>query len=112
MIQNKGSPHATPTSLLFDLHYAEVGVIPRWGIDRYKRLAAFLRLTHHELASLLCISHRKLNQFLKSNEFDGPSCLLLTILEHRVMSQFVPTIENPFPQIPQQTNDDARQAGT
>lgn len=97
-VPNKGSKLQTPASLNIDLHYAELQVIRRWNWERYHRLAAFLRLTHGELASLICLPHSLLKGIQRRNVFPGPAALLLTLLEAQVMQAYSKDIiAQPFP---------------
>jgi hypothetical protein len=98
LLQNKGSPLQTPASLLTDVHYAKLNIVRRWNWDRFNRLAAFLQLTHGELASLICLPHSQLPGIRKRNVFPGPVALLLTLLEAQVLAQFSnDIIAQPFP---------------
>ncbi len=99
LLPNKGSPHQSPSSLLIDVHYAKLNLVRRWNWDRFHRLAAFLRLTHGELASLVCIQHSHLNGIQRRNVFPGPAALLLTLLEAQVLAKCSnDIIPQPFPQ--------------
>lgn len=99
LVPNKGSRLQTPASLNIDVHYAQLNVIRRWNWERFHRLAAFLNLTHGELASLICLPHRHLKGIRARNVFPGPAALLLTLLEAQVLASYSnDIIPNPFPQ--------------
>lgn len=98
--QNRGSPRRTFGSIRFDLHYAKLGIIARWDWDRYTRLAKFLDLTVHELASLICLRHRHLDLAQRDNVFPGPAALLLTLVEAQAMSAYTKdVIAEPLPKL-------------
>jgi len=113
MIPNRGSSVQTPSSMLIDVHYARLNIIRRWNWDRFHRLAAFLQLTHAELASYICLRHSHLPGIESRNCFPGPAALLLTCLEAQVLSTYTKdVIAKPFPdhapsKNPQETRPDA-----
>lgn len=95
---NKGSKLQTAASLNIDIHYAQIDVIRRWNWERYHRLAAFLNLTHGELASFICLPHSQLAGIRTRNVFPGPAALLLTLLEAQVLANYSDDIiAQPFP---------------
>ncbi len=100
LFPNMESNETTSTSLFFDIHYAESGVISRWTPDRYKRLCVFLSLTESELASLICLPHSTMRKYMSQQQFAGPCCLLLTIIEHRFKAHHGDTIKEPLPKFP------------
>jgi len=101
ILPNRKSPLETPGSVLIDVHYAKLNIVRRWDWDRFNRLAAFLRLTHGELASFICLPHSLLKGCQKRNCFPGPAALLLTLLEAQVMAKFSnDVIPQPFPNAP------------
>jgi len=81
-----------------DAHYERIGVKKKWNKARVDRLCGFLRMNYGELASLLCMPHAEFTKILlKPKHFPGPLCLLLSIIEHRYMSEFTKdTISNIF----------------
>ncbi len=98
VIQNIGSRHRTSATLSFDIHYAQLEVIRRWDRDRYLRLCAFLQLTPHELASLICWRHCEVNVAVENSNFPGPVALLLTMIEAQAMiNHSKDVIANPLP---------------
>lgn len=98
LIPNKGSKHRTPASLQVDLHYAELNIVGRWNWERFKRLSAFLKLTHGELASIVCLTHKRMESCARANRFDAPVALLLTLLEAEYLADYSnDVIANPFP---------------
>jgi hypothetical protein len=92
------NPEATSASLIIDAHYAKLGLRKLWDAQRVNRLCSFLRMTHEELASLLHLKGSLFRMQCQSMKpLSGPVCLLLTILEHRYMSEYAPdTIPNIF----------------
>ena len=98
VLLNRLSKYATATSLYFDIHYAQLGIIPRWDWQRFVRLAIFLELTVHELGSLVCVSHASLQRSEQSNRFHGSTALVLTLLEAQAMKDYGgDVISNPIP---------------
>ena len=91
-------PDATSASVIFDAHYARLGLKKKWNKQRVDRLCSYLRLTYSELASLLHMNKGAFGVQLKSmRPFSGPVCILLSILEHKFMSDFAPdTISDIF----------------
>lgn len=85
--------HATPTTARIDLYYTELALERRWDLRRYDRLCEFLRLTRYEMASLICLSHAKLEQHIKRNRFNGPTALLLTLIEANILKNWLPEEE-------------------
>lgn len=109
MLPNKDGPHQTPASLSIDVHYLQLQIVRRWNWDRFHRLAAFLRLTHGELASMICLPHSHLAGIQKRNIFPGPAALLLTLLEAQTLSKFSKDIIiDPFPHAPSGNPQEAR----
>lgn len=103
VLQNKSSPYKTAATLRIDLHYAKLGIIARWDWRRYARLAQFLNLTIYELGSTICLPHATVENAKNRNKFDGPVCLLLTLLEAQAMMTYTnDVIRNPFPHDPSQ----------
>lgn len=97
IVANPVSKHKTAASLRIELHYAKLGIIARWDWERYQRLAAFLNVTVHELASVLCMPHKAVEVARQSNRFPGPVCLLLTLLEAQSMEKYTDDIiKDPF----------------
>ena len=92
------NPDATSASLIFEAHYAKLGLQKLWDSKRVNRLCSFLRMTHEELASLLHMRGSVFQMQLNSmRPFSGPVCLLLTILEHRYLQDYTKdTISNIF----------------
>ena len=91
-------PDATSASVIFDAHYAKLDLKKKWNKQRVDRLCSFLRLTYSELASLLYMDKGAFRMQMKSMKpFSGPLCILLTILEHKFLSEYAPdTISNIF----------------
>ncbi len=80
-----------------DAHYERIGVRKKWNKARVDRLCGFLRMNYGELASLLCMSHSEFKKLLLKPKYPGPLCLLLSIIEHRYMSDYTKdTIPNIF----------------
>lgn len=103
-LPNHSSDHQTTGSKIIDLHYANLLLVERWTWERYVRLAAYLKLTHCELASLVLMSHKSVDQFREKNQIQAhnprPIAMLLTLLEHHVAGHLLhDTIANPFPNL-------------
>ncbi len=105
-LPNKGSVGQTPASLAIDGHYANLLLVERWDWERYVRLTNFLRLTPHELASLVLLPHRYLDEYASKNglpmayNFARPIAMLLTLVEAQVTGHLTKdVIEDPFPNI-------------
>lgn len=103
---NSGGAHQTPASFQLDLRYAELRIWERWDYERFIRLAKFLNLTLHELASLACIDHKQVeslerrNRLMKGNLKDRAGALVLTLLEAHMCAAFTKDIvESPFPDL-------------
>jgi len=86
---------STPGSLQVDAHYARMGIKSVWDKPRILRLCGWLRVTPHELASLLLVAHRDMDGWLGKGRIPGPVCLLLSLLENHVARGFV---HDPVPQ--------------
>ena len=106
-LPNTDSEHTTATTKLLDLHYSNKRIAERWTFERYERLCSVLKLTHYELASLVCMPHvyvaklREYNRIPGSVNGGGRAIgMLLTLLEARVLKKTVgDVIKNPFPNL-------------
>jgi hypothetical protein len=105
-LPNEGSKLQTPNTLRIDVHYANLLLAERWTWDRFNRLAAFLQISHAELASAVTLSHRSLEKYESTNRIpnrDGNGraiALLLTLLESHVCGEWTnDVIANPFPDL-------------
>ena len=105
-LPNKGSVGQTPASLAIDVHYANLLLVERWDWERYVRLANFLRLTPHELASLVLLPHSFLDAYASRNGLPmdynraRPIAMLLTLVEAHVAGHLTKdVIEEPFPKL-------------
>jgi hypothetical protein len=96
---NLRSQDQTIITAKIDIHYADLGIVDRWTWERFNRMAAFLRLQHAELASLICLRHTDMRRAKKEDRFPGPAALLLTLMEAQFMSEYIATIKNPFPNL-------------
>jgi hypothetical protein len=101
---NARSKHRSPTSLAIDAHYAGLCLADRWTWERYTRLAAFLRLTVFELASLALIPHARIDRWRRDFVFPfDPDvayahAMILTLIESNVLREYTKdVIANPFP---------------
>lgn len=99
---NSFSDQRTPTTILFDTHYAQLRLVERWTWERFARLSSFLTMTPAELASMAGMSHGLLESWKRSNMLPGhgrlPQAIILTLLEARVLDQWsTDIIPNPFP---------------
>lgn len=105
-LPNEGSKLQTANTLRIDVHYANLLLVERWTWDRFNRLAAFLQISHAELASAVTLPHRYLDRYASSNRIpnrDGNGraiALLLTLLETHCCSEWTnDVIRNPFPDL-------------
>ena len=100
LFPNRKSPFRTPASLLFDVHYAKLGILCRWDWARYNRLCSFLQFTPAEMASLVMLRHSHLAGAKRDNVFSGPVALLLTLIEAQAMSAYTKdVIAEPLPKL-------------
>lgn len=106
LLPNAGAKTQTPASLNVDLHYAKLKIYERWDWNRYVRLAAFLKLTPHELGSIACLTHRQIDGFQQSNRLkqggakDRAGAMVLTLIEAHVTKAYSnDVVENPFPDL-------------
>jgi hypothetical protein len=100
ILPNSGN-RQTLGSRRIDLHYGKLGIPRRWTWARFDALCAFLRVTHEEMASTICMPHSTLPTAYKRNCFPGPAALLLTLIEANVkkgLSEDI--IENPIASLP------------
>lgn len=77
-------------SLLIDIHYKDLGIKEMWDTRRVERLCSLLEVTHDELASMMMFEHSEMKKCLKHDEFPGPVCLLLTLVENFTVGAIVP----------------------
>ncbi len=106
-LPNSDSDFTTATTKIIDIHYSNKRIAERWTWERFERLCSFLKLTHYELASLVCCPHswvakiRDENRIPCSVNGGGRAVgMLLTLLEARVLKKLVPdVITNPFPNL-------------
>lgn len=105
-LPNAGSKRQTPNTLRIDVHYANLLLVERWTWDRFNRLAAFLQISHAELASAVTLPHRYLENYERTNRIpnrDGNGralALLLTLLESHCCGEWTnDVIRNPFPDL-------------
>lgn len=103
-LPNYGQPTQTTATKLIDFHYSNLLLVRRWTWDRYVRLAAYLKMTEYELASLATLTHKEVPKFRRENRITRSHaqsvCLILTILEHHVAGQMaMDTVANPFPNL-------------
>lgn len=103
---NEKSRHQTPASLAIDLHYANLLLVERWDWDRYSRLCNLLKLTPHEMASLVLLPHKYVERFRELNGLPMNYAharavgLILTLLEAHLCKHISKdVIENPFPKL-------------
>gem|GEM_PF-3887096 len=96
---NIRSKDQTVVTAQIDIHYADLGVVERWTWERFTRLAAFLRLQHAELSSLICLPHTDMRKAQKDDKFHGSAAMLLTLMEAQFMADYIGTIKNPFPDL-------------
>lgn len=77
-------------SLLIDIHYKEMGIEEIWDTRRVERLCSLMNITEGELASMMLVKHKDMEKYLKQDNFPGPVCLLLTIIENYAVSPILP----------------------
>lgn len=103
-LPNADSEFTTATTKIIDIHYSNKRISERWTFERYERLCSFLKLTHYELASLVCMPHLWVAKLKEENRIPcsvtgggRAVAMLLTLLEARVLKKLVPdVIKNPF----------------
>ena len=107
-LANPGSDGQTPASLVIDIHYMNLLLVERWTWERYVKLCHFLRMTSHEVASLVRLPHRSLASYQYRNTLPlsvahaEAVALLLTLLESYLMRGLTEDIiEQPFPNLNQ-----------
>lgn len=83
-----------------DLHYAKLNIPRRWTWNRFNLLCSVLRVTHREMASVLCLPPTAIRTAYFANSFSGPAALLLTLIEADVMKGITDTIDNPLASLP------------
>jgi hypothetical protein len=103
-LPNEGSPHRTPASIIYDLHWANLRLVERWDWARFARLSTFLRHTPYELGSLVMMSHQAVDSLRRYNNIRTHGArqvaLTLTLLEAHLLAGWRnDIIENPFPSI-------------
>ena len=81
-----GLNSSTAASRLIDAHYETRGVRKVWTFARIKRLARALNLTLYEVASLIGMPHSSFVTYAEKRQLGGPTCVLLTLLEHTLLS--------------------------
>ena len=97
LLPNGASRKQTMGSRRIDLHYAKLGIPTRWTWDRFTMMCSVLRVTHEEMASVVCFPHRNLKDAYLRNNFPGSTALLLTLIEADVMKGITPDlIANPI----------------
>lgn len=101
-LPNEGSRHQSPTTLLIDSHYATLLLPHRWTWDRFIRLCEFAQWTPYELASIVMLPHRYVDQYREGGRLPRPIAmqtgLFLSLVEHRLMGHLAyDTISDPFP---------------
>jgi hypothetical protein len=84
-----GAGSSTAASKIIDAHYEEQGVRKVWSMRRVERLARTLNLTLQEIASLVAYPHSVFLGQLNKGKLSGPTCVLLTLIEHAYLSDIV-----------------------
>ena len=89
---NEGSS-STATTMAMDIHHAKMDTNGRWDRERFLRLASYLELTPHEMASMLLIKHSTMDRLLASdlrvNGGNKSLYLLLSIIEQTYMGTLI-----------------------
>lgn len=91
----------TTASLLIDCHYEKLGVRKAWNRERIERLCSFLRMTYHELGSLVGVRDLD-SKVLKTRKLPMSVCLLLSMVEAQFMGKHIP---DPFTNLFKFTED-------
>lgn len=105
-LPNEGSRGQTPASLAIDIHYANLMLVERWTWERFTKLCLFLKMTAHEVASLVLLPHRYLVAYREKNvlpmrrDHAASVALNLTLLEAYLMRGLTEDIiDQPFPDL-------------
>jgi hypothetical protein len=101
-LPNTKSKHRTSLTMLFDMHWAKLGVHRRWTPERFVRLANFHNWTPYELASFVGMPHSEIERFLdRGGRIVGPAAIWLTRVEHDSMGTLThETVNAASPQKP------------
>lgn len=79
--------------MAMDIHHAKTDINGRWDAERFLRLASFLELTPHEMASMLMIRHKTMDTLIANNmDIRGGNrslYLLLSIIEQAYMGHLI-----------------------
>lgn len=81
---------------LIEFHYERMGGELHWTSDRYRRLAAALQFTVHELAAFIRIKPRAIETMLRDGKFPPTVELHLSLIERTVFPTSKPPI---FPNV-------------
>ena len=84
-----GAGSSTAASKIIDTHYEERGIRRVWNLQRTERLAKALNLTLQEISSLVAYAHSVFMGQLKKGKLSGPTCVLLTLIEHAYLQDVV-----------------------
>lgn len=105
-LPNVGSAGQTPASLAIDVHYANLMLVERWDWPRFLKLANLLKLTPHELASLVLLPHKYVDDYRLRNglpmtyNWARPVAMLLTLVELHVAGHLTAdVVQEPFPKL-------------
>ena len=105
-LPNPGSEWQTPASLIIDIHYMNLLLVERWTWERFTKLCLFLKMTSYEVASLVLLPHKKVEEYRVKNILPlkrahaSSVALSLTLLEAYLMRGLTnDVIENPFPNL-------------
>ena len=107
VLPNAGSDKQTTASLIIDIRYATLRFGERWNYSRFKKLAYALKYTPAELASLVMMPHKMLEDYEKFGFIPSHNKALknligfvLTIVEGNCIQTIAKdTIKNPFPDL-------------
>lgn len=84
-----GARSSTTASRIIDAHYEEKGIRRMWNLGRTERLARTLNLTIPEIASIVAYPHPDFLRQLEKGKLNGPTCVLLTLIEHAYLNDLV-----------------------
>ena len=88
-VTSLGAGPTTSASKVIDAHYETHEIREIWTTSRVERLARSLNLTMQEVSSVLAIPYWRFNTLLKKRNLSGPTCVLLTLIEHAYMGDLV-----------------------
>jgi len=79
----------TPASLAVEIHYKKLDLQDKWNERRISRLCGFIRINRMELAALIGVPFQTFQRQLSRRKINFSACILLTILEHSIIGDYV-----------------------